>query len=369
MPNLNLTDIINVIVNLSPVSTIAAGFNIGLIVGKSTVISAATRTKIYASAAEMIEDGFAITDPEYKAAVIYFSQSPKPTKLVVGRWDGTGAETAAEAIAACRTSDKTWYACMICGAAKADILAVAPIIEAATPSSVFMYDTADTDVPAGTAGNVMLTLEAAGYSKTIGQYSEQEDSIAAILGYAMGASSKAKNSAYTLAYKTEVGVTPDDLSTAQITEIKGANGNVYINRGQSYKVFEPGVMTNGQHFDEILGIDALVNDIQESVMIALTTTPKVPQTDEGVSYLINVISGACSRARNRGFLAPGVWNAPTILNLETGDTLANGFAILADTIANQSAEDIANRISPTIYVPIKLAGAIEHVVINILVNR
>lgn len=366
---LTLNDIINISVDLSPASTVSAGFNIGLIVGNSTVISAVDRTAEYANLAEMIADGFSITDPEYVASALYFGQSKVPAKVVIGRWDTTGAETAAEAVTACRTSNTNWYGCMVCGAEKADITGVAAIMGSLTPVATFFFDTDDSDVPAGTAGNVFLTLEALSYSRVIGQYSAQEDSIAALLGYAMGAASQNANSAYTLAYKTEIGVTTDNLTSAQITNIKDANGNVYINRGKAYNVFEQGVMSNGQHFDEILGLDILVNDIQEAVMTSLVSSPKIPQTDEGVTYLINVISGACQRAKTRGFIAPGVWTAPTILNLETGDTLSNGFTVLAESVATQSAEDIANRIAPTIYVPIKLAGAIEHVVINISVNR
>lgn len=367
--NLSLSDIINITVSLSPVSTITTGFNVGLIVGKTAVISAVNRTKEYTKLADMLTDGFVTTDAEYVAAQLYFSQSPAPGKVVIGRWDGTGAETAAQAITACRASNKNWYGCMICGAAKADIIAVAAVIEAATPSSVFFFDTKDADVKPGTAGNVFLTLKASNYSKTIGQYSAQTNSVAALLGYAMGASNSNANSAYTLAYKKEVGVTVDDLTSAEVTNIKNANGNVYVNRGINYDVFESGVMANGQHFDEILGLDVLSNDIQQSVMETLTSNPKVPQTDDGVGYLINAISDACVRARSRAFIAPGVWNAAPILNLQTGDTLSEGYAVLADSIANQSAADRAARISPTIYVPIKLAGAIEHVVISILVNR
>jgi hypothetical protein len=43
----------------------------------------------------MLTDGFVITDPEYIAAQLYFSQEPQPQSLIVGRQDGTaiGAAT------------------------------------------------------------------------------------------------------------------------------------------------------------------------------------------------------------------------------------------------------------------------------------
>ena len=366
---LPLNDIVNVVVSVSPVAVVRSGFNLGLIIGTSTHISTADRVKVYAILEEMVSDGFATTDSEYKAAQLYFSQSPKPSKVAIGRWDTTGIETAVEAITACRTSNTDWYACTICGASKADIIAVAAYIESASPASAFFCTTADADVLAGTAGNVAETLKNSKYRRTLLQYSTYTDAVAAILGYAMGANTGLANSAYTLAYKSEVGVTPETLTSTQVTTIKGYNCNIYVNRGATYNIFEQGVMTDGTPFDEVINLDILTDAIQKSIMDALVNYPKVPQTEDGMGILINAITGPCNDARTRGFLAPGVWNAPPILNLETGDTLSVGFAILADTIANQSQEDRDARIAPPIYVPIKLSGAIEHVVINVFISK
>ncbi|GAB6170550.1 DUF3383 family protein [Paradesulfitobacterium aromaticivorans] len=371
MPTLPLSDIVNVLVQVSPVAAVRSGFNLGLIIGTSAVISAIDRVKVYTGTDDMIEAGFAAGDAEYKAAQLYFSQKPAPTQVAIGRWDTTvvPAETALQAIQACRAANTDWYACMVCGAVKADILAIAPYIETAKPSSAFGYTTADADVLAGTAGNVMETLKTAKYRRTFGQYSTYSDAIAAILGYAMGANTGLANSAYTLAYKQEVGVTPEALTAAQATTIKGLNGNIYINRGNTYNLFEQGVMADGTHFDEVIGLDMLANDIQLSVMDLLTSVTKVPQTEGGVALLVSAITDPCDKARTREFIAPGVWNAPPILGLNTGDMLSQGYLILSETIDSQGEIDRANRIAPPIYVPIKLAGAIESVVIQVQVNR
>lgn len=369
MSTLPLSDIVNINVVLSPAATIRSGFNIGLIVGTSTAISATDRVKLYTKADDMLTDGFTNSSPEYKAAVLYFNQYPKPTKLVVGRWDTTGSETAVQAITACRAANTDWYACYLCGAAKTDIEAIAPYIESAEPLSSHFYTTEDTDALAGTAGNVMLALQTAGYMRSIGQYSTYPDAAASIMGYAMGANSGLANTAYTLAYKQEVGVTPEVLTVTQLGIMKAQNGNYYVNRGNTKNVFQQGVMANGMHFDELINLDMLVNDIQLGIMDLLTSVAKVPQTEGGVTLLINAITGPCESALTRGFLAPGVWNAPSILNLNTGDSLVKGYAILSDSIANQSATDRANRIAPPIYVCLKLAGAIEFVNIQINVNR
>jgi hypothetical protein len=189
------------------------------------------------------------------------------------------------------------------------------------------------------------------------------------MGYAMGANTGSVNSAYTLAYKPEVGVTPEVLTPPQVTAILGYNGNVYTSYGNTYNLLVQGTVADGTPYDEIINLDVLTNDIQTSVLSALMSTNKIPQTEDGVNILVNAITNPCDNNKNKGILAPGIWNGPSILGLNTGDTLSNGYLILADTIANQSQADRDARKSPPIYVAAKLAGSIEHVVIGITVNQ
>lgn len=65
---------VDVIVNLSPRALPRNGFNIGLLLGKTNVFEENVRTKAYADPDEMLEDGFALSDPLYLGAVEYFKQ-------------------------------------------------------------------------------------------------------------------------------------------------------------------------------------------------------------------------------------------------------------------------------------------------------
>jgi len=85
MSNLPMDDVVRIVVNLSPRAAIRRGFNLGLIVGPSPVISASDRVKLYSSTDSMFEDGFTEDMPEYKAARLYFSQSSRPTRVAIGR--------------------------------------------------------------------------------------------------------------------------------------------------------------------------------------------------------------------------------------------------------------------------------------------
>ena len=96
-PPLNLSNIVDITVTVSPSAVTANQFNQGLFIGLSTVIpsyGANSRLRQYTSTAAMLTDGFITSDPEYIAATIYFSQSPAAQFIWVGCQDATAISTA-----------------------------------------------------------------------------------------------------------------------------------------------------------------------------------------------------------------------------------------------------------------------------------
>jgi len=357
---LSLIDIVKVIVDISPKSAARAGFNIGMVVGESGVIPVTERIRLYTNLSDMLTDGFASSSPEYEAASLYFSQAPAPSKLVVGAIEST--EDLVEAITDCRNKNADWYAFTYCGATLAAIKTLAAWTESAKPSSAYFYTAGDKEV--------FASLKELNYFRSHGMYSlTTPDAVASVMGYAMGANTQLNNSAYTLAYKRLPGVAPESITENEIAAIKEVNGNIYVARGNTYYLYEQGWQANGASFDELLNLDQLANNVQLSVMDLLVSRKKVPQTEDGVSNIVAAITPDFEKAVNIGFLAPGIWNGPQVLGLETGDALPKGYAILSETIAEQSQADRDARKAPNIYCPIKLAGAIEHVIIQIPVNR
>ena len=372
MSTLPLSDVVNINVSVGPVTTVRTNFNVGLIVGKSEIISTSTRVKSYSKLADMTVDGWTEDNAEYLAAQIYFSQNPKPTKVIVGRWDTTSQtpETAVAAVTDCREKNAEWYACTVCQATKADILAVAAYIDSCDPVSTYFPTTADADALAGTTGNVIQTLKSNNVHRTLSQYStETEDAAAAIMGYAMAANTQTSNSTYTLKFKQEAGVATEELTSTQLTLIKNSNCNVYINRGSVYNMFEDGITADGTHFDELIGLDVLTNNLQAAVLNALQSNSKIAQVDDGVDLLLNYLKAPLEKSRTSGFIKDGVWEAAGILTVSTGDVLPRGYKIIAGSIADQTQADREARKAPPIYILVKLAGAIEYVSINLYVNR
>lgn len=382
---LPLEPVINIIVNLAARAAVRKAFNLALIVGETEVISQQERLKVYSGLSEMLEDGFGLEDRLYKAAALIFGQRKRPQRLAVGciakittSVDGETVErkeTAVETFAACRELDGEWYVGIYCAdATKADHLACAEYFEAIRPNSLYAYTTTDAGTLTNADDNIFATMKTKNLRRSIGQFSTQHpDAICAIIGWAMGAMSGTANSAYTLAYKTEVGVTTENansvFSSQSVEKIKTNNGNVYINRGSYYDIFEDGTMADGTWFDEMIYLDKYQNDMQLAIMDLLYQNNKVPQTEAGVTQLVDAVKGVCESMNRVGFIESGMWNAQDMLELKKGDTLPKGYFIQSEPIDTQLPADRDARKAPPIYVSLKLAGAIHHVTVQIDVNR
>ena len=362
---LSLGSIINIIVNFPSASTQTENFSLGLLLSKNAVVPTTDRVKIYASKDAMIADGFAADSPEVKAAQLYFGQTPAPAQLAVGV-QGT-EETAVEAMTACRIKNTSWYLCVPVGYAKADLLLLAAYIESATPASIMFCTTSDADVLSGGAGNLCSALKGAGYKRTMTQYSTTSDAVAAIAGYACGENTG--DSAFDLCFQAETGVAPDAIDTSAAEILKGENCNFFANYQNTFSFFFNGIMADGTHFDEVLGIDMLRADITSGIMRLLTSSPKVPLTDDGAAQVTSVIMTCCNTALKRGFIAAGTWDGLQVAKLSPGDTLPNGYSIQAGSVSDLSADDRAARKAPPIYVCIILANSLESFTITVNVNR
>lgn len=285
------------------------------------------------------------------------------------------AETPVETFQNLRAINYEWYAGIYCDdLTNAELLECAAYFEACTPDSIFCYTTSN-EADTKSDGGIFGEIKSLGYRRSFGQYSTSHpDAIAAIVGWAMGAmSTKTIGSAYSVAYKSEVGVQAENymqvFSTNMVNNIKNNYGNVYINRGTYYNVFEEGRMGDGSWFDEIIYLDKYKNEMQLAIMDLLVNNNKIPQTEAGMTRIKNAIKVVCDEMGTIGFIKDGKWLGSDLLDLSYGDTLPGGYLIQSEAIADQSQSDRDARIAPPIYVSLKLAGAIHHVTVQVDVNR
>ena len=377
---LPVSNVVNVDVIMSPVAATGRNFGALLILGTSTVIPVTERIRQY-SAIEDIGDDFGVDSPEYEAATIFFSQSPKPTLVYIGRWAKTLAEGEAGAVETLLQAVNAsmqytnWYGLAIADSAdlvEADVISVAAAIEASSLSRILAVTTDDVNVlVAGNTDNIGYKLKAAGYGRTFWQYSSSSKYAAiSAFGRAFTVNFTGNNTTITLKFKTEPGVTYETLTTTQAAAIDAINGNVYVYYANDTAIFQQGVMANGDFFDERHGLDWLQNYVQTNLYNLLyTSTTKIPQTDAGVTRLMTNVEASLDQAVNNGLVAPGVWNGSPIGQIQSGDTLTKGYYVYADAVSSQAQSDREARKSPVIQAALKLAGAIHYGDVQINVVR
>lgn len=377
---LPVSNVVNVDVIMSPVAATGRNFGALLILGTSTVIPVTERIRQY-SAIEDIGDDFGVDSPEYEAATIFFSQSPKPTLVYIGRWAKTLAEGEAGAVETLLQAVNAslqytnWYGLAIADSAdlvEADVISVAAAIEASSLSRILAVTTDDVNVlVTGNTDNIGYKLKAAGYGRTFWQYSSSSKYAAiSAFGRAFTVNFTGNNTTITLKFKTEPGVTYETLTTTQAAAIDAINGNVYVYYANDTAIIQQGVMANGDFFDERHGLDWLQNYVQTNLYNLLyTSTTKIPQTDAGVTRLMTNVEASLDQAVNNGLVAPGVWNGGPIGQIQSGDTLTKGYYVYADAVSSQAQSDREARKSPVIQAAIKLAGAIHYGDVQINVVR
>lgn len=84
---LPVSSVVSVTVDMAPAAAQLRNFGAALIIGSSDVIDVAERIRTYSSSEiDAIATDFGATSPEYLAAQAFFSQSPQPSDVQIGRW-------------------------------------------------------------------------------------------------------------------------------------------------------------------------------------------------------------------------------------------------------------------------------------------
>lgn len=160
----------------------------------------------------------------------------------------------------------------------------------------------------------------------------------------------------------------DSLSGEQVGHLAEQNINYYALR-DTVACLEAGVVAEGGYFDEAMYLDMLAADLRTAGINLLLSRRKVPQTELGVTSFHTVFAEVLDTYVGTGFVAPGVWGGASLFDLETGDMLPAGYRIFSDPVASQSAAERQARKAPNFYLAVKLAGAIQSVVIQVNINR
>lgn len=104
-----VSKVVNVSIVTSPTFPQRRGFGVLNVIGESARLPLGERIRFYADMDGVKED-FESTDEEYKAALVYFSQSPRPTEIAISRRFPSGAAGELIGSAAHEATLATWTA-------------------------------------------------------------------------------------------------------------------------------------------------------------------------------------------------------------------------------------------------------------------
>ena len=496
--SLNIDRLVRVSVDLSPLAAARRNFGVLCVAGNTatSTITNAERLRFYTRYEDMIPDGYPITSPESLAAQLYFSQSPRPLTIAIGKWittaygasltggvlnsteqtlaswtaitagtittvingtttpvtginlstatslggtapsvaslldtaivngtvsfangsftitsgttgpastigfcTGTGlatdialkakftnttalaiatpgavAETAPVCAQALMNASGGWYGltfASLTAISDADYNATSAIIQPASPTRVFGITQGGANIldPTNTT-DIASTSKAAGYTRTMVQYSLNPYAVASLMGRAFSTNFNANRSTINLMYKQEPGVVAEGLSETNAQTLKAKRCNVFAKYNNDTAIIQYGVMSAEAYIDEMTGLDWFRDALQNAEYNLLyQSKTKIPQTDAGQNQLVTVAAGVCNEAVFNGLVAPGVWNADGFGQLSMGDTLPSGFYIFTPPMADQAQAIRETRVAPPIQIALKLAGAINELDILVSVNR
>lgn len=357
---LSIADIVDINVFVNQASTSSGVFDVGLILGPSTVIAPATRVRQFSSLADMITAGFTASSAEYLAAEKYFGVNPAPTSVLVGAI--SEGETPVQALTACVEANPDFDAVVICGLTEEQAVAVDAYLRNIDRYHLFYSSSA---AVATAAAGIFTTMKNAKTRRAVGVYSAESNAAAAAAGMVMGLIHANPDAAIQTCYRPIGSIEPDALTAADVATLKGVNANVYITR-RNRNLFEVGTTGDGMRVEDSIYLDMLASRLQDALFNVMTgSAARLPQTDATSARFLNACAQVLDEFLAMGVIAGGVWKGVNIGNTHEGDALEKGYVLAVDPFATQTAEDRAAHKAMPITIGIMLSGSVETVVVNV----
>ena len=233
---------------------------------------------------------------------------------------GQAVETWAEAYASVKAEDNDWYFLIADTKTKADIEALATLVEADT--KLAFYKTEDADVVTSAIDDVGSNLQDSVYDRAALIYHGTDVDNYPDAAWVGGQSPKDPGS-ITWKFKPLTGITVDTLTTSEIGYLVAKNVNYHDTVAGVAAVFGEGVVASGEYIDIIRGCDWLQSRISEGVFAILLNNDKVPFKTQGLSMFENVIRYWLGRGVDAGLLVDGsqIVTMPDIDDISAADKL------------------------------------------------
>jgi hypothetical protein len=240
------------------------------------------------------------------------------------------------------TGSDDWYCLVLDSHGTLEIAAMAAHIE--TLEKFFVASSADDDIPADTAGNLALTLQAADYARTSLMFHTKPHTFPEAAW--SGSLLPGDPGSATWKFKSLTGVAFDTFTPTEIAALIAAACNYYIrDAGNNYTT--EGVTSSGEFNDVTRGIDWMTQRMKENIFAALINADKISFTDAGIGVITNEIWAVLREGQTNNLFA-----------LDPEPT------VTADKAVDISSANKATRTLPDVEFTVTLAGAIHSVEIS-----
>ncbi len=293
---------------------------------------------------EMTSAGFVDGDPAYEMVALIFSGDNPPNQAIVGNVDVTGgAETYIEALAAVEQETTDWFFILADTHVDTEQEAIAQYAEA--ENKMYITSSADSDIPDGTAGNLLETLVDLEYNNTLLWPHADADTVYPEGGI-VGAMASLVPGSSTLHGKSFPGVPTNKWTRTQANYIQTNNGFQYVRIG-GVNFGLDGKVVSGRFFDVTRGSLYTSARMEEALFGLLKRQSdlgrKISYDLAGLTIIEGIIYEQLNLRVIDGFLAADP--APTVI---------------IPNIADIPDNDKANRELNTVQFEAVIAGAVHY---------
>ncbi|MFC2948534.1 DUF3383 family protein [Virgibacillus sediminis] len=279
----------------NPTGTV--GFGKPLIVGEATGGHPYTE---YVGLEGLAED-FDDTTEVYAKASALLEQTNRPARFAVAAYDPASTDAGAATTAADLVDSllsRDWYFLIATNTDVVDIGDVSDVIEGSTkfPKLYTARVASVTD---------LTTLGTTNDRTFVAVHPADEHIDAAIVGE-IGSQ---EVGSVTWQGHTLKGITPQDLSPGELTDIEDANGYAYVTKAGD-DVTSEGKVLSGEYIDVMHGKDWVKANIEHTVQKIKNRAGKIPYTDGGISTLEAGVLSVLKTGYNQGIIADDEGGTP-----------------------------------------------------------
>lgn len=270
----------------------------GLIgLGKPLIIGEKTGGSAFKNYSDL--EGLAVDFPPetdvYKKAQALLGQPFRPATFAVAAYDSVALDTAAQLVETVKEED--WFFLLTTSTDVTDLEEIADVVEGTEKMFSAKVETL-TD---------LQTLKIKNYEHTfVGVHGVADEHIDAAFVGTVGSQTVGST---TWKFKSLVGITPQKLSAAEITDIHTAGGYVYITKAGQNQTSE-GKTVSGEYIDVIHGKAWVKINGEHAIQVLLQSSAKIPYTNGGIGQMEGALTSVLKRAYQQGIIADTPDNLP-----------------------------------------------------------